>query len=99
MAKTMADDPESFKDTAALQDYVEAHGLMYVWAGTTAFSKRQRELTPEQFNVRPVQTTRGLNYAGLFSKSIQQAEWEADAPRRAATQAKRVARRKKEGVV
>jgi hypothetical protein len=93
----MADDPEPFEDTVALHDYAEAHGLMYVWAGTTAFSKRQRELKPEQFKVRPVQTRRGLSYAGLFSKSIRQAEWEDDAPRRAAIEAKRAARRKKKG--
>jgi hypothetical protein len=48
------------------------------------FPKRQRELSPEQYEIVDVRTSRGMNQAMLFSQAIIQAEWEANAPLREA---------------
>jgi hypothetical protein len=56
------------------------------------FAKRERTLPPDQFEVRPVQTKRGITMVGLFSAAITRVEREADAPYREAIAAKRLAR-------
>jgi hypothetical protein len=53
---------------------------------------RGRTLPPDQFEVRPVRTKRGITMVGLFSAAITRAEREADAPYREAMAAKRLAR-------
>jgi hypothetical protein len=59
-----------FPNHAAALEYAELNGLNLVWAGTTAFEKRQRALSSDQFQVRPVHTRKGITMAGLFSKEI-----------------------------
>jgi hypothetical protein len=56
------------------------------------FAKRERTLPPDQFEVRPVRTKRGITMVGLFSAAITRAERKADAPYREAMAAKRLAR-------
>ena len=51
--------------------------------------KRQRVLSPEQYQIVGVRTSRGVRQAMLFSKAIIHAEWEADAPMREAMAIKR----------
>jgi hypothetical protein len=56
-----------------------------IWAspdskGSHAFAKRQRLLSPKQYEIVEVRTSRGMNRALLFSNAILLAEWEANAP-------------------
>ena len=59
-------------------------------AGTKLFAKRERTLPSDQFEVRPVQTKRGITMVWLFSAAITRVE--RDAPYREAIAAKRLAR-------
>jgi hypothetical protein len=70
--------PERFPGFAVLQKYAECHGLEFVWEGTNAFAKRRHSLSPDQFEIVEVQTTRGTSRALLFSKDILVAEWLAE---------------------
>jgi len=47
-----------------------------------AFSERQRLLSPDQYEIVDVRTSRGLRGAMLFSKAILQAEFAATPPLR-----------------
>jgi hypothetical protein len=85
-------DHAEFKSHIEMQEYAEHSGLDYTWAGTNLFAKRARTLPPDQFEVRPVRTKRGITMVGLFSAAITRAEREADAPYREAMAAKRQAR-------
>jgi hypothetical protein len=38
-----------FANKKALIDYAEQNGLAYLWEGTRAFYKRQRLLSPDQY--------------------------------------------------
>ena len=78
-----------FANQKALIAYAEQNGLVYEWQGSQAFAKRQRELSPEQYEIVEVRTSRGMNRAMLFSQAIIQAEWEANAPLREAMAIKR----------
>ena len=69
-----------FANQKALIAYAEQNGLVYEWQGSQAFAKRQRELSPEQYEIVEVRTSRGMNRAMLFSEAIVLAEWEANAP-------------------
>jgi hypothetical protein len=69
--------------------YAAANDLNLVWEGTAAFEKRRRNLPPDQFDVRSCITRKGITNCGLFPKSIERAEWEADEPRQARLAAKR----------
>src|SRR3974377_1086672 len=82
-------DRREFKSSKALHDYAERTGNVYVWEGMLAFAKRQRVLSPEQYQIVNVHTSRGVRHAMLFSKAILQAEWEAEAPMREAMAIKR----------
>ena len=53
------------------------------------FTKRQQQLSPEQYEIVDVRTSRGMNRAMLFPKAILDAEWAADAPFREAMAIKR----------
>jgi hypothetical protein len=79
----------SFADQKALIDYAERNGLVYAWQGSPAFAKRQRLLSPEQYDIVEVRTSRGMNRAMLFSEAILLAEWEANAQLREAMAIKR----------
>jgi hypothetical protein len=81
--------PETFPHQAALHEYAEAHGLVYAWEGTHSFEMRSRTLSPEQFQILAVHTSRVMTRVMLFSKDILKAELEADRPRREAVAAKR----------
>jgi hypothetical protein len=70
--------------------YAAANDLNLVWEGTAAFEKRRRDLPPDQFDVCPCITRKGITNCGLFPKSIERAEWEADEPHRVWLAAKRV---------
>jgi len=87
------DNQAEFADHVEVHEYARAHGLEYAWEGTAQFAKRKRQLAPEQYELRPVRTKRGVTTVMLFSQAITRAEWEADAPRRDALAAKRAARR------
>jgi len=66
-----------FKDYVAVHNYAEAHGLEYVWEGTKAFETRKASLSPDQFEVHPVRTRKGITNVLLFSKEIRTAEAQA----------------------
>jgi hypothetical protein len=72
-----------------LHDFAQRNGLIYLWSGTAAFAKRQRLLSPEQYEIVEVRARRGMRPVMLFSKALLQAEWDADAPRREAMAIKR----------
>jgi hypothetical protein len=78
-----------FASQKALIAYAEQNGLVYTWQGEQAFAERQRQLSPEQYEIVEVRTSRGMNRAMLFSQAIIQAEWEANAPLREAMAIKR----------
>ena len=74
----------------ALIDYAEQNGLAYEHERTPAFAQRQRLLSPEQYEIAEVRTSRGVSRRViLFSKAIIQAEWEANARFREAMAIKR----------
>jgi hypothetical protein len=86
-------DRKDFKTPTELYDYAERTGNVYVWEGMLAFAKRQRVLSPDQYQIVDVRTSKhGARRVMLFSKAILQAEWEADAPVREAMAIKRVRR-------
>ena len=62
-------------------------------SGTVSYThgnaKRQRLLSPKQYEIVGVLTSRGMNRAMLFSEAILLAEWEANAPLREAMAIKR----------
>jgi hypothetical protein len=78
-----------FANQKALIDYAEQNGLVYVWAWierqrviSPAFTKRKRLLSPDQYEIVDVRTSRGVRTAMLFPKAILQAEFAANAPLR-----------------
>ena len=71
----------SFEDHIAVYEYAAAHDMAYVWEGTRTFEKRKRGLRPDQYQVVPVVTRRGLRDVLLFSNDVLRAEGEADKPR------------------
>ena len=94
--------PETFEHNAAVHDYAERHGLVYLWEGTAAFEKRRCTLAPEQYHILAEHTRKGITHVIMFSKDILKAELKADAPRhdavadkRARAWAKREARMKR----
>jgi hypothetical protein len=78
-----------FASQKALINYAERNGLEYVWQGMHTFAKWQRLLSPEQYEIVEVRTSRGVRPAMLFAKVILEAEWAADAPFREAMAIKR----------
>jgi hypothetical protein len=89
---TLSTTKEPFEHHCAALDYAEANDLILVWEGTAAFEKRRRHVPPDQFEVRPCITRKGITNCGLFPKAIEIAEWEADAARRDKLAAKRARR-------
>jgi hypothetical protein len=81
--------PREFQGQAELHDYAERNDLAYEYEYTPAFAKRERLLSPEQYQIVEVRTSRGVSRVMLFSKAIIQAEWEANAPLREAMATKR----------
>jgi hypothetical protein len=71
--------PREFQGQAELHDYAERNCLEHAWEYTPAFAKRQRLLSPEQYEIVEVRTSRGVSRVMLFSKAIIRAEWEANA--------------------
>ena len=74
-----------FENPKALIDYAEQNGLVYVWAfairqrmPSPVFTERQRLLSPDQYEIVDVRTSRGVRRAMLFPKAILQAEFEAN---------------------
>jgi hypothetical protein len=78
-----------FTNQKALVAYAEQNDLAYEYKYTPAFAKRQRLLSPEQYEIVEVRTSRRVSRAMLFSKAIIQAEWEANAPVRESMAVKR----------
>jgi hypothetical protein len=78
-----------FASQKALIAYAERNALVYAWERSPAFARRQRLLSPEQYEIVEVRTSRGINRALLFSQAILLAEWEANAPLREAMAIKR----------
>jgi hypothetical protein len=78
-----------FANQKELIGYVERNGLVYAWERSPAFAKRQRLLSPKEYEIVQVRTSRGMNKAMLFSEAILLAEWEANAPLREAMAIKR----------
>jgi hypothetical protein len=78
-----------FANQKALIAYTEQNDLAYEYEYTPAFAKRQRLLSPEQYDIVEVRTSRGVSRVMLFSKAILEGQWAADAPlrRRLATDA------------
>jgi hypothetical protein len=79
-----------FANQKALVAYAEQNGLAYEYERMPAFTKRQRLLLPEQYEIAEVRNSRGgVSRVMLFSQAIIQAEWEANAPFREAAVIKR----------
>ena len=77
--------PRQCASQKALLDYTEQKGLVYVWVYTQrkgvlspAFIKRERVLSPDQYEIVDVRTYLGVRRAMLFPKTILQAEFEAN---------------------
>jgi hypothetical protein len=78
-----------FATQRELIDYAEQNGLVYVWAfghrhrqllsPVTAFTKRQQLLSPDQYEIVDVRTSRGVRRAMVFPKVVLQAEFAANA--------------------
>jgi hypothetical protein len=60
-----------FENAYEAMTYADTNDLRLVWEGTTAFEKRRRDLPPDQFEVRPCITRKGITNCGLFPKSIE----------------------------
>ena len=86
-----------FANQKALVAYAEQNDLAYEYEYTPAFAKRQRLLSPEQYDIVEVRTSRGVTRVMLFSKAIIQAEWEANAPLRESMAIKRERLRARSG--
>jgi hypothetical protein len=78
-----------FANQKALVFYAEQNDLEYEYEYTPAFIKRRRLLSPEQYVLAEVRTSRGVSRVMLFSKAITRAEREANAPMREAMAIKR----------
>lgn len=87
----------SFEDDVAVREYAVANDMAYAWEGTSAFVKRASGLRPEQYQVVPVATRRGITNVLLFSNDVLRAEDEADKPRQDALAAKRAKWRARRG--
>ena len=59
-------------------------GTTYAWQGSPAFARRQRDLSPDQYEIVDVHTSRGMNRAMLFSEAILLANGRPNAPLREA---------------
>jgi hypothetical protein len=68
---------KTFANQKALIDHAERNGLAYLWDGTRAFYKRQRLLSPDQYQTADVRTSRGVRRVMLLPKAILEAEWAA----------------------
>ena len=70
----MGANASEFATQKKLQDYAERIGD-HLWEGTPAFAKRQQLLSPDQYEIVDVRTSRGMRRAMLFPKAILQAEF------------------------
>jgi hypothetical protein len=75
-----------FTSQKALQAHAEQTGNVCVLEGIAI---RQQQLSPDQYEIVDVRTSRGVRRAMLFPKAILEAEWAADAPFREALAIKR----------
>jgi hypothetical protein len=73
-----------FANQKALLAYAERNALVFAWERSPAFARRQRLLSPEQYEIVEVRTSRGMSRPLLFSQAILLLEWEANAPLREA---------------
>jgi hypothetical protein len=71
----------SFTSQKALQDHAEQTGQVCVLEG---IALRQRQLSPDQYEIVDVRTSDGVKQAILISKAVLKALWEAEAPLREA---------------
>jgi hypothetical protein len=78
-----------FANQKELIDYVKRNALAYAWERSPAFARRQRLLSPKQYEIVEVRRSRGMSRALLFSQAILLDEWEANAPLREAMAIKR----------
>jgi len=56
-------DRRDFATPKKLYDYAEQTGNVYLWEGMLAFAKRLRVLSPEQYQIVDVRTSRGMRRA------------------------------------
>jgi hypothetical protein len=78
-----------FANQKALVAHAERNDLAYEYEHTPAFAKWQRLLSPDQYEIAEVRTSRGVSRVMLFPNTIVQAEREANAPLREAMAIKR----------
>jgi hypothetical protein len=71
--------PREFTSQKALQNHAELTGYVCLWEGTPMFAKRQRVLSPDQYEIVDVRTSEGTRRAMLFPRAILKAGWDADA--------------------
>jgi hypothetical protein len=88
MVKAMA--RKAFASLKAFQDYANQTGDAYGWEGMPACDKRRRKLSPDQYEIVDVRTSRGVRRAMLIPKATLQAE---SAIRRSHLLAKRAAKK------
>jgi hypothetical protein len=81
--------PKGIANQKTLLDYAERNALASAWERSHAFAKRQRLLSPKEYEIVEVRTSRGMSRVMLFSEAILLAEWEAHAPLREAMAIKR----------
>jgi hypothetical protein len=65
-----------FATQKKLQDYAGRIGDTYYGKARQRYAKQQRVLSPDQYEIVDVRTSRGVRRAMLFPKAIIQAEWE-----------------------
>jgi hypothetical protein len=80
---------KEFANQKALLDYAKRKGLVFVWAfgkrhgqllsPVAVFTKRQQLLSPDQYEIVDVRTSRGVRRAMVFPKVVLQAEFAANA--------------------
>jgi hypothetical protein len=61
--------PREFTSQKALQNHAELTGYVCLWEGTPMFAKRQRVLSPDQYEIVDVRTSEGTRRGDAFPKS------------------------------
>jgi hypothetical protein len=60
-----------FPTQKALEDHAGRIGDMYLWEGTPTYAKWRRLLSPDEYEIVDVRTSRGVKRAMLFPKALQ----------------------------
>ena len=59
--------PREFTSQKAIRNHAELTGYVYLWEGTHAFATRRRLLSPDQYEIVDVRTSRGVLRSALLT--------------------------------